>query len=106
MTEPATPQLVAHRGYMHRYPENSRPGLQAALEAGACWLEFDVQMCPDGEFVVLHDDNFVRTAGVDQSVFDLDSDRIAISVHEPQRFAARFAPTPVATLTSIKAPWV
>ncbi|MCG6866062.1 MAG: hypothetical protein LJE58_11615, partial [Thiogranum sp.] len=37
---------------MHRYPENSRPGLQAALEAGACWLEFDVQMCPDGEFVV------------------------------------------------------
>ncbi|MGD8672219.1 MAG: glycerophosphodiester phosphodiesterase family protein [Thiogranum sp.] len=101
MTETAIPQLVAHRGYMRLYPENSRPGLQAALEAGACWLEFDVQMCRNGEFVVLHDDNFVRTAGVDRSVFDLDSDRITVSVHEPQRFAERFAPTSVATLTAV-----
>ena len=101
MSEPIIPQLVAHRGYMQRFPENTWLGLSAALEAGACWLEFDVQLCRDGHFVVLHDDSFTRTADVERSVFDVDSDDITVSVHEPQRFAGRFAPTPVATLTGV-----
>jgi glycerophosphoryl diester phosphodiesterase len=101
MSEPMIPQLVAHRGYMQRFPENTWLGLAAALEAGACWLEFDVQLCRDGHFVVLHDDSFTRTAGVERSVFDVDSDDITVSVHEPQRFASRFAPTPVTTLTGV-----
>lgn len=95
------PQLVAHRGYMQRFPENTWRAFAAALEVGACWLEFDVQLCRDGHFVVLHDDSFTRTAGIDQSVFALDSDNIAVSVHEPQRFADRYAPTPVATLAGV-----
>ncbi len=101
MNDAVIPQLVAHRGYMQRFPENTWLGLSAALEAGACWLEFDVQLCRDGQFVLLHDDNFARTAGTTQSVFDVDSGDIAVSVHEPQRFDARFAPTPVATLTEV-----
>jgi glycerophosphoryl diester phosphodiesterase len=101
MSEPVIPQLVAHRGYMQRFPENTWLGLSAALEAGACWLEFDVQLCRDGQFVVLHDDSFIRTAGIDASVFAVDSENIPVSVHEPQRFANRFAPTPVANLASV-----
>lgn len=101
MSETAIPVLVAHRGYMRRYPENTLPALEAAMDAGACWVEFDIQMCRDGEFVVLHDDNFARTAAVDRSVFDVDSETIDLSVHEPQRFADRFAPTAVATLTAV-----
>jgi glycerophosphoryl diester phosphodiesterase len=101
VSHPVIPQLVAHRGYLRCFPENTWLALRAALDAGACWLEFDIQLCRDGQFVVLHDDSFVRTAGVAQSVFELDSHAIALSVHEPQRFGERFAPTPVATLAEI-----
>ncbi len=92
------PELVAHRGYLNEYPENTWVALEAALRAGACWLEFDVQMCRDNCFVLAHDDNLLRTAGVDLSVLDSDSHRLSASVHEPQRFGERFAPTPVTTL--------
>jgi glycerophosphoryl diester phosphodiesterase len=101
MNEAVIPVLVAHRGYMRCYPENTLPALEAAIDAGACWVEFDIQMCRDGEFIVLHDDNFARTAGVNRSVFDMDSAGIDLSVHEPQRFADRFAPTAVATLSEV-----
>lgn len=101
MADVRVPQLVAHRGYMKHFPENTWPALEAALQAGARWLECDVQMCRDGEFVLLHDDNFVRTAGVELSVFQVDSRDIAVSVHEPQRFGDRYAPTPVTRLADV-----
>jgi glycerophosphoryl diester phosphodiesterase len=101
MSKPVIPQLVAHRGYMQRFPENSWSGLRAALEAGGCWLEFDVQLCRDGQFVLLHDDNLARTAGVDQSIFAIDSANLIASVHEPRRLGERFAPTSVATLSDV-----
>lgn len=97
----AIPQLVAHRGDMQHYPENTWRALEAALHAGACWLEFDVQMCADGGFVLLHDETFRRTGDSGDSVFDLASLDIAASVHEPQRFGERFAATPVARLTEV-----
>lgn len=102
MPETPIPLLVAHRGYLDAYPENTWPGLQAALAAGACWVEFDVQMCADGEFVLLHDADFLRTAGCARSVFDTRGDQLGdISVHEPKRFGARFAPLSVAALGDV-----
>ena len=101
MNDTSVPQLVAHRGYLHRYPENTWRSLEAALRAGACWLEFDIQLCRDGEFILLHDDNFERTAGINRSVFDIDSHHTDISVHEPLRFGDRFASTPVSTLSDV-----
>ena len=59
MPDSHIPQLVGHRGYMAHYPENTWLGLEAALNAGACWLEFDVQMCAGGHFVLLHDSDAV-----------------------------------------------
>ena len=94
--------LVAHRGYMHRYPENSSRSLVAALEVGAKYIEFDIQMNADHEFVVLHDADFERTAGVKQSVFGIGTDACrAMSVHEAERFEQRYFPTPVSTLEDI-----
>ncbi len=98
MTE-SVPQLVGHRGYPARYPENSLSGFRAAIDAGARHLEMDVQMCADGELVVLHDDNLLRTAGVDQSIFSLSSSQLAaVSVHQPARFGQRFDPEPLLRL--------
>jgi glycerophosphoryl diester phosphodiesterase len=93
------PKLVAHRGYMQDYPENSLSGIEQALRAGACMVEFDVQLSADHQLFVLHDTDFERTAGRPDSVFDLkQADIKKISVHEPQRFGSKFKPTPVPTL--------
>ena len=101
MTE-APPQLVAHRGFLLRYPENTWLGLQQALDAGACWLEFDIQMCADGQFVLLHDGDFSRTADQAVSLFECTaSDTQRISVHEPQRFGQTFAPLPPPLLEAV-----
>ncbi|TVS13659.1 MAG: hypothetical protein EA419_01305 [Wenzhouxiangella sp.] len=55
--------LVAHRGWPDAYPENSLEGMQAVLEAGARFVEFDVQITADGHAVVIHDDDLDRLAG-------------------------------------------
>jgi len=69
MTTEPVPQLVAHRGDMQQYPENSWPALRAAVEAGACWLEFDVQMCADGSFVLLpHSEHCVLISFNDEAL--------------------------------------
>jgi glycerophosphoryl diester phosphodiesterase len=85
------PTLVAHRGYLADYPENTLTGLREALRAGACCIEFDVQFNADLEPVLLHDGNLQRTAGRPESIFDLSTSALdGISVHEPDRFGARF----------------
>jgi glycerophosphoryl diester phosphodiesterase len=97
MTE--TPILVAHRGYAAHWPENTLPALEAAVAAGARWLEIDVQLCADGVPVVLHDPNLERVAGHDVPVFALTAAELAeVPVGEPARFGARFAETRAPTL--------
>lgn len=96
------PVLVAHRGYMEKYPENSLSAISAALEAGACMVEFDVQMDAAGQLVLLHDDNFKRTAGNPVSVFELN-DYAQISVHEQVRLGDSFKPEPVPELAQVLA---
>lgn len=96
------PKLVAHRGYMENYPENSLQGLEMSLKAGACMLEFDVQMSADHELIVLHDSDLQRTAGLADSVFNLTASELSkISVHEPERFGDKFFKTPVSTLKEV-----
>ncbi|MDQ1363614.1 MAG: glycerophosphoryl diester phosphodiesterase, partial [Pseudomonadota bacterium] len=64
----AIPNLVAHRGYMERYPENTLVGLEAALQCGAGYIEFDVQCAADGTLVVIHDTELTRTCGVNGNI--------------------------------------
>lgn len=47
-------RLIAHQGYARRYPENSMLGIRAAIDAGARWIEVDVQMSDDGVLVLHH----------------------------------------------------
>ncbi len=58
------PQLIAHRGYPHRYPENTLPAVEAALRAGARFVEIDVQLSAEGVPVVFHDRLLTRLCGV------------------------------------------
>lgn len=97
---PPGARLVAHRGYPRRYPENTMPGLLAAVAAGARYVEFDVQLCADGAPVLLHDSSLLRTAGVAQEVFELSLQQLqALEAGEPARFANTFSGVRIPTLT-------
>ncbi len=96
---PPTIEIVAHRGDIARFPENTLPALEGALEAGARFVEFDVQVCADQVPVLLHDASLGRTGALDRSVFDCSiSELTSMCVGEAQRFGDRFSDTTVPTL--------
>jgi len=49
------PRICAHRGLSALYPENSLASFQAAIEAGAQEIEFDLRPAKDGRIIVRHD---------------------------------------------------
>src|SRR5262245_37512922 len=61
------PELIARRGNVAEYPENTLPGLRSALDLGARQLAFDVQLSVDRHPVLLNDSNLQRIAGVDRN---------------------------------------
>ncbi|MGH7462972.1 MAG: glycerophosphodiester phosphodiesterase, partial [Longimicrobiales bacterium] len=54
-------EIIAHRGYSARAPENTIAALELAVEYGATAIEFDVRTSADGVPVVIHDDSVERT---------------------------------------------
>lgn len=54
-------EIIAHRGYSARAPENTLSALDAAVDAGADAVEFDVQIAACGTPVVFHDSMLGRT---------------------------------------------
>lgn len=55
--------ITAHRGASAVAPENTLAAFQAAIDAGADAIEFDVRLSGDGAVVVFHDSDFLRVAG-------------------------------------------
>ncbi|NNF15872.1 MAG: glycerophosphodiester phosphodiesterase [Gammaproteobacteria bacterium] len=96
------PALVAHRGFARRFPENTLVSLAAAVDAGAAYVEFDLQLSKDQVPFLMHDDNFRRTSGCEQSVFDLNIAAIQdLCVGEPERLGGRFQHVRPITLRSL-----
>jgi len=86
------PILVAHRGWISRYPENTLLALTAALERGAKWLEVDVQLSADRVPVLFHDRTLRRCTGKRGSVGKMDFALLReLGAGEPRRFGERFA---------------
>jgi len=54
-------RVGGHRGAAALAPENTYAGFALAAEAGADYLELDVQLTADGVAVVIHDDDLDRT---------------------------------------------
>ncbi len=70
--------MTAHRGASVDYPENTMAAFEGAKELGADWIELDVQQSRDGQIFVMHDTNFMRTAGVDRNTWEMDYDEIRL----------------------------
>ena len=54
-------EIIAHRGFSARAPENTIAALTLALEEGATAVEFDLRTSGDGNPVLMHDETLSRT---------------------------------------------
>jgi glycerophosphoryl diester phosphodiesterase len=63
-------RVMAHRGASAAAPENTIAAIQGAIDAGAHWVEIDVQESKDGEVVVIHDSDLKKIGGVSMTVAD------------------------------------
>ena len=69
-------KTIAHRGYVAKGVENSIEALEGATEVGADYVEFDIILTKDNKFVVMHDYNLKRLAGVNKRVQDMNFDEV------------------------------
>lgn len=63
--------IEGHRGCRAKYPENTMLSYRKALEAGVDAIEFDVWLTKDKVPVLMHDENALRTCGVDKKLTDM-----------------------------------
>jgi glycerophosphoryl diester phosphodiesterase len=57
----AAPSVIAHRGGLGLWPENTVYAFREAAELGADILEMDVRQSADGHLLVMHDETVDRT---------------------------------------------
>ncbi|WP_020682228.1 glycerophosphodiester phosphodiesterase family protein [Marinobacterium rhizophilum] len=103
MDIPWSDRLVAHRGYAARYPENTLLAVREALNAGAQFVEVDIQLSADRVVVVFHDDDTQRLCGRGGTVQALHRAELsALSCHYPSRFGEAFEGESLATLSGLR----
>jgi glycerophosphoryl diester phosphodiesterase len=91
--------LIGHRGEPSSYPENSLAGFEAVLQAGAAFIETDVQISSDGIPVLCHDPDVTRLTGRDDVVMQTDYATLSrLPAGYPKRFGTRFADARLARL--------
>lgn len=67
-------QIIGHRGARGEAPENTLGGFRYLQNLGIRAVEFDVRQLADTALTVVHDDNFLRTSGIDYAVQDCTQD--------------------------------
>lgn len=95
-------EITAHRGYSAKYPENTLAAFQGALDLGVDCIELDVQQTADGVLVVMHDQNLLRTTGLDKEVRDASYNEIR-NLDDGSWFSARFSKEKIPTLEEVLA---
>jgi glycerophosphoryl diester phosphodiesterase len=88
--------VVAHRGIVSGFPENTIAAYRAAMDRGFSAIEVDLRATADGGIVVMHDDDVDRTTNGHGRVSELTFDEIrsldAGSYVSPE-FAGQQVPT-------------
>lgn len=95
-------ELIGHRGYPARYPENTLLGFEQAIDAGARYIEADVQLSADAVPFVFHDRTLSRLCGVGGSIHQLSAEQLLrCSPFAPQAFGNRFRHIPMLQLDQL-----
>ena len=83
--------IEGHRGVCARYPENTLISFENAMDLNLDATEFDVWLSKDKVPVLMHDQNTLRTTGVDRNLRDMTYDEIkTLSPHYPKKFGEQF----------------
>ncbi len=82
-------------------PENTLPGIEAALLLGADAIEIDVHCTADGVPVLLHDETVDRTTEGSGNVHEMTLAAVRALDAGAKHFAPRFAGTRVPTLAEV-----
>lgn len=69
-------KYIAHRGLSSIYPENTRISFEKAADAGFEYIECDVWLTRDKQWVVIHDSNINRTSDGEGSVSEYSLDEL------------------------------
>lgn len=69
-------QIIGHRGARGEAPENTLGGFQYLRGLGIRAVEFDVRLSKQQELVIIHDDHFLRTTGVDLMLANASNEAI------------------------------
>ena len=85
------PLIIAHRGNSSSRPENTLAAFASALDVGASYVEFDVQLTRDRVVVVLHDATLDRTTTGRGPVGAISFDEVrAFSAGHPKVFGSTY----------------
>lgn len=63
--------IIAHRGTVNKYTENTIEAYEQSIKDGANWIEIDIRMTKDGVLVPMHDVDIDRTTTGTGKVRDL-----------------------------------
>jgi len=88
--------IIAHRGAAMHAPENTMAAVQRAIKDSTDYIEIDVQETADGEVVVFHDSDFMKTARSPLTIWDarrVNIDEIDIGSWFDPGFADERVPT-------------
>ncbi|MCY9695150.1 glycerophosphodiester phosphodiesterase [Paenibacillus alginolyticus] len=69
-------QVTAHRGSSAVTPENTLRSFRQAIIDRAGIAELDVQETADGVLMVMHDDNVLRTTGINKNMWEITSSEL------------------------------
>ena len=95
-------QLVAHRGYQAKYPENTTLSLNKAIAAGAHFIELDVQFSLDQLPIIYHDTNLRRVSAADVEIAKTSREQLLkYAAYEPERLGEQFIEEPIPPLESL-----
>lgn len=99
---PEIPEIVAHRGDVEHFPENSLAAIESAWKGGIRHVEFDVQVAADGVPYVIHDSALDRTTHATGDLRLMTSGQLdGVDAGEPTRFGRRHAGTHLPRLAAV-----
>lgn len=93
------PVFIAHRGYASNYPENTLVALDAAKQAGAEYIEVDIQLTSDGIPVLFHDRDLKRLCQQSGSIHDYTFSQLEkFNVMDVEKFGTQFSENKITSL--------
>lgn len=93
-------RLIGHRGAADVRPENTLCAFEYAAQAGLNWIEFDIQLTSDKQWVVLHDETLERTSNGQGALQDYSLAEVR-KLDAGSWFSPQYAGQQIPTLTEV-----